>query len=229
MHLPPRFAETDAAVLRALADRHPFAVLLTESADEGCTVSDVPAIFPEGRTDVLHTHLAAAIPQARTTDGAVATAIFSGPHGYISPNWCAAAPTVPTWNYAAVHVAGPVRVLTAESDRYVVLRELTQRFETPDPDAWDFDALPPGFRDGQMKAIVILEIRVERLIGKFKLSQNRSAEDRTSVIRHLEQSERPDDRALAAMMRSRPGIVRQTRPLQALDGRIPEAKSTSWN
>ena len=229
MYLPQEFAETDPALLRAFVDQHPFAVLLTESTGRGCAVSHVPAIFPEGRTDVLHTHLAAANPQARTVDGATATAIFSGPHCYVSPTWYETAPAVPTWNYTAVHAAGPVRVLAAESDRCAVLRKLTQRFEAPGPDAWDFDALPAGFRDTQMKAVVVLEIRVERLTGKFKLSQNRPADDRASLMRHLERSDRPNDRALAAMMRGQSGIARQNPPVQALDGPILEADSAPWN
>ena len=207
MYTPPKFAETDTAVLRDFVDRHPFAILLTETQAGDRAVSHVPAIFPDGRTDVLHTHLAAANPQAGTADGAMATAIFSGPHGYVSPTWYESAPAVPTWNYAAVHVAGPVRVLTAESDRCAVLRGLAQRFEAPGRGAWDFDALPPDFRDSQMKGIVVLEIRVERLTGKFKLSQNRPAEDRVAVVKRLERSDRPDDRALAGLMRSRPGVV----------------------
>ncbi len=207
MYVPPKFAEPDNAVLRDFVDRHPFAVLLTQAAAGDTAVSHVPAIFPDGRKDILHAHLAAANPQARTAEGAMATAIFSGPHGYVSPTWYETGPAVPTWNYAAVHVIGPVRVLTDDADRRAVLRGLAQRFETPGPGAWDFDALPPEFRGGQMNAIVVLEIAVERLIGKFKLSQNRPAEDRAGVVRHLERSDRPDDRSLAALMRSRPGIV----------------------
>ncbi len=207
MYVPPKFAEPDNAVLRDFVDRHPFAVLLTQAAAGDTAVSHVPAIFPDGRKDILHAHLAAANPQARTAEGAMATAIFSGPHGYVSPTWYETGPAVPTWNYAAVHVIGPVRVLTDNADRRAVLRGLAQRFETPGPGAWDFDALPPEFRGGQMNAIVVLEIAVERLIGKFKLSQNRPAEDRAGVVRHLERSDWPDDRSLAALMRSRPGIV----------------------
>jgi len=207
VYMPPKFSEPDAAVLRDFIDRHPFAVLLMQAAAGDTAVSHVPAIFPDGRTDVLHAHLAAANPQARTADGAMATAIFSGPHGYVSPTWYETGPAVPTWNYAAVHVVGTVRVLKAEADRRAVLRGLVQRFESAGPDAWDFDALPPEFRDSQMKAIVVLEIGVERMTGKFKLSQNRPAEDRAGVVRNLERSDRPDDRALAALMRGRPGIV----------------------
>ena len=207
MYVPPKFAEPDAAVLRDFVDRHPFAVLLTQTAARDTAVSHVPAIFPDGRTDVLHAHLAAANPQARTADGAAATAIFSGPHGYVSPTWYETGPAVPTWNYAAVHAVGTVRVLTEEADRRAMLRALAHRFETAGPGAWDFDALPPAFRDSQMKAIVVLEIRVERLTGKFKLSQNRPAEDRAGVVKHLERSDRADEGALAALMRSRPGIV----------------------
>lgn len=207
MYVPPKFAEPDAAVLRDFVDRHPFAILLTQTAARDTAVSHVPAIFPDGRTDILHTHLAAANPQARTAGGATATAIFGGPHGYVSPTWYETGPAVPTWNYAAVHAVGTVRVLTAEADRRAMLRGLAQRFETAGPGAWDFDALRPAFRDSQMKAIVVLEIRVEWLTGKFKLSQNRPTEDRAGVVKHLERSDRADDRALAAFMRSRPGIV----------------------
>lgn len=207
MYVPQKFAEQDAGELRAFVDRHPFAILLTETIDRDRAISHVPAIFPEERTDVLYTHLAAANPQSRMADGSAATAIFSGPHGYISPTWYKTAPAVPTWNYAAVHAAGPVRVLTEEADRRAVMRALVRRFETPGPGAWDFDALPNGFRDSQMSGIVVLEIRVERLTGKFKLSQNRPAGDRTRVVERLERSGRPDDRALAALMRNRPGIV----------------------
>lgn len=207
MYTPPKFAETDTAVLRDFVDRHPFAILLTETQTGDRAVSHVPAIFPDGRTDVLYTHLAAANPQARTADGATATAIFSGPHGYISPSWYESAPAVPTWNYAAVHAVGTVRVLRREAERRAVLRALARRFEAPGPGAWDFDALPPDFRDSQMKAIVVLEIGVGKLTGKFKLSQNRPAEDRVAVVKHLERSDRPDDRSLAMLMRSRPGIV----------------------
>jgi len=205
--LKARCRDHDAALL--IGDR--AHVTLAAGAD-GVQISHVPVIWPTGDRAVLRTHVAAANPQGKLADGAVAdgavvTVIFSGPHGYISPTWYETNPAVPTWNYTAVHVQGPVSVILDPEERRSTVRDLANRFEGVGEGAWDFDALPKGYRDGQMKGIIVLEIAIETLTGKFKLSQNRPPEDRKGVVRHLEQSNRPDDRTLAAFMRSRPGIV----------------------
>jgi len=211
LYSPPKFAENEPAVLRAFIDQHPFAVMITRSgadaADTDMQISHVPVIWPTGDRQVLRTHIAAANPQGRRAEQAQATVIFSGPHGYISPNWYSSAPAVPTWNYSAVHVQGPVSVVQDADERRATLRELVDRFEPAGEGAWAFDGLPEKFRDAQMNGITVLEISIESLTGKFKLSQNRPADDRKGVVRNLEQSNRPDDRTLAAFMRSRPGIV----------------------
>lgn len=211
LYAPPKFAENDPAVLRAFIDQHPFAVVIAQGAGAdsaaGLHISHVPVIWPQGDRQVLKWHVAAANQQGKLPDGARATVIFTGPHGYVSPTWYENDPAVPTWNYTAVHVEGPVSVIRDPAARMAAVRDLATRFEGVGADGWDFDALPDGYRDGQMKGIIVLEIAIETLTGKFKLSQNRPPEDRKGVIRHLEQSNRPDDRSLAAFMRSRPGIV----------------------
>lgn len=217
MYVPPKFAEDDPDVLNDFIDRHPFAILLsagdpTPENDAVCQISHLPVIRAAscagaGSPVVLHTHLAVPNPQARLRDGAPVTVIFTGPHGYVSPTWYETAPAVPTWNYSAVHAEGSATVLTDDSARRDVLRTLAQRFEGPGDRAWDFDALDRKFRDGQMKGIVALEIQVARLVGKFKLSQNRSDADRSGVVKNLEESARPDDHAPAELMRGRLGIL----------------------
>lgn len=212
MYAPPKFAENEPAVLREFIGRYPFAILLTADAAHGLQISHVPVLWPAGRRRVLRLHLAAANPQARrlldaTADDTPATVIFSGPHGYVSPTWYENRPAVPTWNYAAVHVEGRVSRLTDEAERAATLRDLTSRFEGTGEGAFAFDGLPEDYRAGQMKGIEAFEIAIDSVQGKFKLSQNRPREDRESVVRHLDRSDRPDDRALAAFMRSRPGIV----------------------
>lgn len=211
LYAPSKFAENDPAVLRAFIDQHPFAVLVTQEATVagvgGMRISHVPVIWPVGDRPVLRTHVAAANPQGKIAEGVMATIIFSGPHGYVSPTWYETKPAVPTWNYTAVHVQGTVSVIEDAKERRTTIRDLAERFEGTGDGAWSFDALPEKFRDGQMKGITVLEIAVETLTGKFKLSQNRAPTDRKGVVRHLEQSNRPDDRTLAAFMRTRPGIV----------------------
>jgi len=211
LYAPSKFAENDPAVLRAFVDQHPFAVVITHDASpasaDGMHISHVPVIWPVGEHPVLRTHVAAANPQGKIADGALATVIFSGPHGYVSPTWYETNPAVPTWNYTAVHVQGTISVIEDAEERRATIRDLAGRFEGTGESAWSFDALPEKYRDGQMKGITVLEIAVETLTGKFKLSQNRAPADRKGVVRHLEQSNRPDDRTLAAFMRTRPGII----------------------
>jgi len=222
MYIPPKFAENDPAVLWSFVDQYPFAIMIAEDTARGLLISHVPVIRSSdenagdagaevhgnnAKGQVLYTHLAAANPQARIADGTPVALVFSGPHGYVSPTWYETQPAVPTWNYAAVHVSGIARPVLEQEARHDVMRSLAQRFEAPAGQALDFDQLPGGFRDSQMKGIVAFEIAVAAIIGKFKLSQNRPAEDRKGVVHNLQLSNRPEDRALAALMTTHSGIV----------------------
>ena len=120
--------------------------------------------------------------------------MFQGPHGYISPTWYVE-PGVPTWNYAAVHVYGRARaiddpVLTA---RHV--ERLAERYERGSAEPW-----VPSYDPRRLAGIVGLEIRIGEMQGKFKLSQNRSAEDRARVAARLEASGTDNDAALARLV-----------------------------
>jgi transcriptional regulator len=196
MYVPQHFAG-DAAAIDEIVASHDFALLVTTGA-QGPEATHLPLLLDRSRgpQGTLLGHLARANPHAEALDGREALAIFSGPHGYVSPRWYAAAPAVPTWNYVAVHVHGRARVVRDKARLVELVDTLSRRYEGDGP--WSVAGLPERFLAGMVEGIVGLEIDIERIDAKFKLSQNRPPADRRNVIAELE---RGGDAALAAAMR----------------------------
>jgi transcriptional regulator len=134
----------------------------------------------------------------RIADGSAALAVVTGPDAYVSPGWYATkrehGRVVPTWNYSVVHLRGHATVHDdADFVRDVVTR-LTEVHETGREQPWAVTDAPEDYVTKQLRAIVGLEVRVEEVEAKAKLSQNRSAEDRAGVAAGLrEQGRDPDD------------------------------------
>lgn len=188
MYIPDAFRVEDAETMFAFIDAHPFATLV--SVLEGKPFASHLPLLLDRESGVLLGHVARPNPHASAFDGSsAALAIFHGPHAYVSPTWYVA-PGVPTWNYAAVHVAGcPRRVEEGERLAEVVAR-LTARFEGEDSPIVaalrGTGAPPPGLDPHKLlKGIVGFEMKIERIEGKFKLGQNRSAADREKMLGHL--------------------------------------------
>jgi transcriptional regulator len=199
MYIPRHFSETDPAVIARLISDNGFAALVSGAA-EAPTATHLPLTYhPEiGDLGVLRGHIARANPHGRSLErGGPVLAIFSGPHGYISPRWYQPGDSVPTWNYEAVHVYGTVRMLEGEAALRPILEALTAQY---DP-AWSMAALPADYVTRMTRAIIGLEIAITRIEAKRKLSQNRPAADIAGVIAALEASGSDNDRALAAAMR----------------------------
>src|SRR6185312_6375986 len=102
--------------------------------------------------------------------------IFQGPHAYISPSWYMAKVAVPTWNYATVHVTGHARVETDPAVVRRILADTTAKHEAGLPQPWKLE-LPEDYMERMTKAIVGFSVEITRMEAKFKLGQNRSAED----------------------------------------------------
>lgn len=198
MYVPPHFAGDPAAIDDIIA-AHDFALLVT-SGPQGPEATHLPLMLDRSRGPhgTLLGHLARANPHGDDIDGKEALAVFSGPHGYVSPRWYGAAPAVPTWNYVAVHVHGRVRVVREKARLAELVDTLSRRYEGDGP--WSVAGLPERFLAGMVEGIVGIEVDVERIDAKFKLSQNRPAADRRNVISELERGS-PGDAALAAAMR----------------------------
>jgi transcriptional regulator len=204
MYLPASFTETDLDKLLDLIARYPFATVVTPEPGGELWVSHVPLLARRReRGVILSGHFARANKHwTALAAGAPTTAIFRGPHAYVSPTWYVKTPAVPTWNYVVVHAAGPVRLVEDQASLAEIVREVAEWFEGRSPSAWHPDRVPPDFLQTQLAAIVGFEIAVERWEGKVKLNQNRSVEDRAGVIARYEADGSDDTRALAAMMRA---------------------------
>jgi transcriptional regulator len=201
MYIPAHFAVTDSGKLAATMSRNSFAMLITQH--EGAPfATHLPLLFTpddKGR-GTLSGHMARANPQWQDlARGDEALAVFTGPHGYISPSWYSQHPSVPTWNYVAVHAYGRARLYEDPQWLGALVRRLTAVYESGQPSPWQPD-LPPDYERHMVAAIVGFEIAVTRLEGKYKLSQNRSSEDRQGVHFALTSSDSPDDQRLADCM-----------------------------
>lgn len=202
MYIPKPFAVTDETVLDEFITGNSFATLVS-CIDGVPFATHLPLIFdrtaaPNG---VLLGHMARANPQWRAFDGErQALAIFQGPHAYVSPSWYETSPAVPTWNYTAAHVYGAPRAIEDEEWLSALVDRLVQVYESGQSQPWPGD-LPADFKRGLLRSIVGFEMPVERIEGKFKLSQNRPVADQRGVVRHFEADPDPTARALAALMK----------------------------
>jgi transcriptional regulator len=201
LYIPEHFRVDDPAVLADFIDRHAFGTLVSSSG-AGLHVSHVPFMTEREADGGLRLlgHLARANAQWQELERADhVLAIFQGPHAYVSPGWYQQHPSVPTWNYAAVHAAGRARLMD-EAELHDLLLRLSSTYEARREKPWRMAELPPAYVDSMLKMIVGFEIAVERLEGKFKLSQNRPGE----IPRVIEALERGGEGELAQLMRATP-------------------------
>jgi transcriptional regulator len=202
MYVPPHFAETDPARLHDFIERHSFGLLVSE-ADGTPFATHLPFLLERdaGPHGALIGHLARANSQWRELAHQTALAVFSGPHAYVSPTWYEAENVVPTWNYVAVHAYGPVQLVEDPDELFDIVRRTVERYEGGRPRPWSLGQ-PSTFTDRMLAQIVGFRIPIERLEGKWKLSQNHPVERREKVIAALtEQGE--ESAAVAELMRER--------------------------
>jgi transcriptional regulator len=196
MYNPPLFKEDRIEVLHDAIRRAGLVTLVTQTAD-GLIASHAPMLLdPEPAPDgTLIGHLARPNPQARGAIGE-GLAIFQGPDAYITPSWYATkrqnGKVVPTWNYVAIHAYGAVEFFSDPERLRDVVTRLTERQEAGRPQPWAVTDAPADFIDGMLKGIVGFAMPIARLEGKWKMSQNRPAEDRAGVISGLEAEQRPE-------------------------------------
>ena len=209
MYNPPAFREDRPEALAEVIRAARLALLVSAAADGGVPdVTHLPMTFVpgEGSRGTLYGHVAKANPHWRGLAAAgSARAIFTGPEAYVSPSLY---PTkqehgrvVPTWNYVAVHAIGPVEIVEDSDRLHAIVSRLTDQHEASRASHWAVTDAPDAFIAAQLKGIVGVVLRIETLIGKRKLSQNRAEADREGVLAGLSASADPADRAVADAMR----------------------------
>ena len=202
VYIPDHFVARDRAAVARLVHDHPFATLITPGEPEP-VVTHLPLLLvadaePHG---TLFGHFARGNPHARSDPNVDSVAIFHGPHAYVTPSWYVdPAGAVPTWNYAVAHAHGPIELATDPAETRAVLDLLVQRFESSRAAPWQL-GLTPDRLAAMVGAIVGFKIRVKRIEGKFKLSQNRPPEDRRRVAAGLDAEDYAEAAATAAWMR----------------------------
>lgn len=208
MYLPPHFAEQRIEVLADFMRAHPFATLVSPGAD-GPFATHLPLLWDPAPAPfgTLTGHIARPNPHGRGAPaGLDSLAIFHGPQAYISPNWYPSkrehGKAVPTWNYIAVHAAGPLTLIDDPAWLLALVTRLTDLHERNSAVPWRVSDAPAGFLEAMLRGIVGVEIPVRRLEGKWKLSQNRPAPDRAGTIAGLDGRGDTDAIAVAEAMRA---------------------------
>ena len=201
MYTPPHNRQDDPEAVLAFMREFPFAALVT-SGQSGLIATHIPlTVEQSGDSYRISGHLAQGNPQARElASGSEAMAIFSAPHGYVSPSNYDPGKSVPTWNYVAVHAYGAPAVI---DDRGGKLAVLAASISMHDPGYQaELDALPTEYVDAKLKGIVAFEIAVSRVDARWKLSQDRKPVERERVSLALKLSGDPSAHRLALYMDS---------------------------
>ncbi|MEO5851606.1 MAG: FMN-binding negative transcriptional regulator [Nocardioides sp.] len=183
----PRFNQMPEGEVRGFVAAVGTAQLVTVSADGAPDATFLPVLWRDG---VLVGHLARANAHWKSVvDGSVALAVVTGPDAYVSPSFYASKAdhgrVVPTWNYSVVHLRGAVRVVDDVSWLRELVDALTDHHERERDRPWAVQDAPAAYVDKQLKAIVGVELVVDSVEAKTKLSQNRSEADRAGVFAGL--------------------------------------------
>jgi transcriptional regulator len=206
MYIPRANEEKRVSVMQALMVSAPLATLVTLGAS-GLFASHIPMVLENDGSPfgVLKGHIARANRQwCDSVPEVDALAIFAGHQHYISPNWDPGTQEhgkeVPTWNYAVVHAYGPLKAIEDEQWLLAFLNRLTDIHEAGSPVPWKVGDAPADFIRSLLKGIVGLELPIERLEGKWKVSQNRTEAERKGVIDGLGSLDTPESRAMKALV-----------------------------
>ena len=209
MYVPEHFNEQRAELLRELIRERPLGTLVTLAA-EGLNANHVPFEFDAEPAPLgtLRCHVARANPIWRDFSPTVeALVIFQGPKAYVSPSFYPSkqvtGEVVPTYNYVIVHGYGAMTIIHDREWLRRLVTRLTNRFEGERAAPWRVTDAPAAFIDKQLGAIVGIEIALTKLIGKWKVSQNRPVDDRKGVIEGLTEGGDADSAAIAQWVKEK--------------------------
>ena len=192
MYLPKHFLVEDQTVLAQLISEYPLATIVA-NLDGHFEINHLPLMLSVDKTK-LYGHVARMNPLVKVANSSSAsvTAIFNGPNAYVTPSWYPSkqesGKVVPTWNYAAVHAEGSLKLIDDAQWLRSHVSQMTNLHESTYQSTWKLDDAPEEYVQLMLKAIIGIEIEISSLVGKFKLSQNRPAQDYDAVVEQLEKS-----------------------------------------
>lgn len=191
MYVSKHHAQSDFAEAQALIEAHPLGAWVAPGSD-GLVANHVPFLLDRSRGEfgTLMGHVSRANPVwKQLPESQHSVVMFQGPQSYITPGWYPSkqehGKVVPTWNYTVAHAHGVARVITEEAWLRDMLVRLTAVHEASRPLPWQVTDAPAEFIDKLLRAIVGIEIPIERLVGKLKASQDEASQDRLGTFAGL--------------------------------------------
>jgi len=198
----PDYALTDPEAVRDLLRAYPWATMIS-TTDDGPVASHYPFLLDEDHPDelVLLSHVGRPDEQSHQLGTRELLVVFYGPSGYVSPGWYGVDPAVPTWNFTTVHCYGTPRILSDE-ENLAVLERLVDRFENPLPNPFGMRATlaNTAYAERIVAGTVGFSLRVDRFVGKEKMSQDKPAEVVDRVVAALREPGPYQNPALADRM-----------------------------
>ncbi|ALX48623.1 FMN-binding negative transcriptional regulator [Lentibacillus amyloliquefaciens] len=198
MYIPKHFEIKDEEVIYDIIEENSFATLFSQHQGHPYA-THLPLILDKDKR-YLYGHFAKPNKQWKDIEEQEVLAVFQGPHCYISSSWYETDKAVPTWNYVSAHVYGKVDIIDGE-EMMDSLHQMVLKYEDPNS-SYQWDQLDAHFLEGQAKGIVGFKIKIDKIEGKAKLSQNHSAERLKLVISQIEQSTSEDEREIASHMQT---------------------------
>ncbi|MCI0765246.1 FMN-binding negative transcriptional regulator [Bacillus sp. TL12] len=198
MYIPKYFDVKDEATKYEMIEQNSFATLFSQH--NGAPYATHLPLLLNRNERTLYGHFARPNEQWKDMGNQEVLVVFQGPHCYISPSWYETNKAVPTWNYVAVHVYGEMEIVVDEQELIDSLRDLVNKYEDQ-ASSYSLDEVEPSYIEGLSKGIVGFKIKINRIEGKWKLSQNHSAERQELVVKQLEQMDSENHKAIAMLMK----------------------------
>jgi len=199
MYIPKHFAIEDEEILFDFIENNSFGIIVS-IIDQIPVATHLPFILDRNNRS-LYGHFAKPNPQWEQITSQEVLVIFQGPHHYISSSWYETNRSVPTWNYVSLHVYGTIEIMEQKGELLEALNKMVAKYEEP-AGTYSIDESNHEFVEGMMKGIVGFRLNMNRLEGKWKLSQNHSKERQERVIRRLEEIPNDDAKEIAKLMKS---------------------------
>ena len=199
MYIPKYFKITDEKMAQDVINENSFATLFSQH--NGMPFATHLPLILNKENSYLYGHFARPNPQWEDIKNQTVLAVFHGPHCYISPSWYETDKAVPTWNYVTVHVYGEVELLEDEKEVIDSLHNMVLKYETPES-PYRLQDVDAEYLAGMNKGIQGFKIKISRIEGKVKLSQNHSLQRQELVINQLEQNPNKDEQQIASLMKA---------------------------
>lgn len=197
MYIPKDYLVDDRSKLYDFIDHHSFGIIVTAKGNQP-NASHLPFVLDQ-EEGYLYSHFARVNSQWEDIQQRDVLVVFPGPHTYVSASWYETNISAPTWNYVAVHVYGRIEIIYEEKEVVGVLKRLVHKFEGPDS-SYKLDKSNQAFVEGLLHGIVAFRMKIDKLEGMWKLSQDHSKERQEKVIHQLQKQSRPEAQQIANLM-----------------------------